>query len=432
MTTTVDRSALDEAIANMSMRTSPYFTEYVFYMHLLAQCKVKFTDSLQAAAAVGFNNDHYVLYINSKPIIAEGLDKEGKPIQVQGFCSDMPIAERVGILKHEMLHIAMGHIIRVEDRNFQKFNIASDCAINQEITRNHLPDYAIYPDNFPTKEENINLRDTAEYYYDIIDDDQIQQKEQEEGESENEGGSQYGDNFGKGRLMDDHSTWKNRKGDSALQRELTKNMVERAANEAVKSAGTLPSQYSDMLDNLTIRREVDWKQVLRRIVGNKKANLRKTLLRRDRRLPNANWIKGKTKDRIFELAVVSDVSGSVSDSALYSLWGEIIHICDLFNTPVKMVQIDTEPSKPETLTKTSKIVERKACGGTTLAPALEELKKHNIKFNAVVVTTDGFLFDDDIDPFYKLNIPVIWLIEPSGQVMNEMNKGKMQAIKLKD
>ena len=411
-----DRKAFDEAIANMSMVTSPYFKDYVFYMHLLAQCKVVFTESLQAAAGVGFKNDTYILCLNPAEVI--GTTPEG--VEIQGFCSKMPIEQRIGILKHEMLHIALGHLIRVKDgdKDFKKYNIASDCALDQEIDKNHLPSYAIYPDNnFPTKETNVLWGQTAEYYYSIIDDEQIQQQDAGEGQSG------YG-------IIDDHSGWQEVEGDPTLQQEMTKNMVEKAASEAQKSKGNLPIGYAEMIDNLTMRREVDWKQILRRIVGNKKANQRKTLLRRDRRLPFANWIKGKTKDRIFELAVVSDVSGSVSDTALVELWGEVIHICDLYNTPVTLVQVDTEPSKPEPLTKQTKTLERKACGGTYLSPAIAKLQETNNKFDALVITTDGYLFDEDIQPFYKLNKPVIWLIESTGNIMPEMNKGKMRAIKL--
>lgn len=425
----VNRSAFDEAIANMSMQTSPYFQEYVFYMHLLAQCKITFTEQLPAVAGVTFLNDHYILYINPKDVIAIGKDGE----EILGFTEKMPLQQRIGILKHEMLHIALGHLIRVKDgdKDFQKYNVASDCALDQEIKRDHLPSYAIYPDNnFPTKEKKVRLKESAEYYYSIIDDEEMQ-KMCQSGEGDLQNGEGNSGNFGnQPNMVGDHSVWQQAQGDPTLQQELTKNMVERAGNETQKSKGNLPSNYAGMVENLVIRREVDWKQVLRRIVGNKKANQRKTLLRRDRRLPHANWIKGRIKDRIFELGVVSDVSGSVSDNALKEVWGEIIHICELFNTPVQLVQVDTVATNPEPLNKSVKTIERKACGGTYLSPAIEKFKEAGTRFDALVITTDGYLYNNDIQPFYELNKPIIWLIEPEGQIMDDMNTGKMRAIKL--
>lgn len=445
-----------EAVANMSMEKSPFFHEYVFYMHLIAQCRIKYDPGMQAAAGVSFNKDHYVLHLN--PNDMHGKDKEGKEVTVLGFNMGMPLEHRIGILKHEMLHIALAHVDRFKmhidpdalkeghmDKKsmqlFMKFNIAADCALDQEINRDHLPEYAIYPDNFPNPKAKSHPRESTEFYYELLDDDTMDdmmesgaqgvgmpgEGEGGEGDEEGEGGSP-----GQGTTVgiDDHSTWLESSGEASFQSEITKRMVERAGSETTKSKGTLPSSYSDMIENLTIRREVNWKQMLRRIVGNKKANQRRTLMRKDRRMPNANWIKGRVKDRIFELGVISDVSGSVSDSALYDLWGEVISICDTFKTPVKIVQVDTQPTEPEELSRTTKKIERKACGGTYLSPAIEMFKTKGIKYDALVVTTDGYLFGDDIEPFAALKKPIIWLIEENGQVMPEMNSGQMRAIKL--
>ncbi len=444
----IDRSAFDEAIAAMAVMTSEFHKDYVFYLHILAQCRVTFDEKMQAAAGVAFHHDHYTLYINPTEVIYDGPDTEGKHVTVLGFSQRLPIAQRVGILKHEMLHIILRHLERKEDRNHDKFNIAADCALDQEIPKKHLPDYAIYPDNnFPSKKQPpFGL--TAEEYYDLIDDmpeDDGKDKGQGEGQDsggdsaggegdgdqEGEGSGGQGDpRPGKGGL--NHDKWNESAGDAELQQELTKRMTEKAANETQKSAGRLPSNYAQIIENLTKTREVCWKQVLRRIVGNKKVNPRRTLMRRDRRLPQANWIKGKTKDRIFDLGVVSDVSGSVGDKALYKLWGEIINICDTYNTPVTVVQVDTQPMKPEVLNKMTKAIERKACGGTILAPALEMFKESKVHYDALVVTTDGYLFGNDVEPFAALKVPVIWLIEPDGQIMPEMERNGMRAIKLKD
>lgn len=404
------RKPFDEAVVNMSITTSPYYKDYVFYMHLIAQCKVVFTKDLPAAAGVSFKNDHHILYINPSEIL--GIDKHGRP--THGFCDKMPLAHRIGLLKHEMLHIALGHLIRVEDRDFTSYNYASDCALNQEIDKNHLPEWVIMPHNLPAKipASKIKLRQTAEYYYDILNFKKVQ-------------------DTGSG-LLDDHSVWEQVEGDGELQQELTKNMVEKAAGEAHKGRGNLPSNYAEMIENLTINREVNWERELRRIVGNKKANKKKTLLRKNRRLPKANYIKGVVKDRQFELGVVSDVSGSVGTEALYTLWGTIIDICKTFAADVNLVQVDTDPKPPTKLTSKTKALERKANGGTSLSPAILTFKEHNIRFDALVITTDGYLCESDLEPFYELRKPIIWLIEPEGSVMEGMNRGLMRAIKLKN
>ena len=416
--TTNPRYSFEEAIANM-FSNPKYASTYLFYAHVLGQCSVIFKDDLPAAAGVRFQTDHYVLCINPEgPINPETNKREG------GF-NDTPLEHRLGILKHEMLHILNGHIARKEDRDHNTFNYATDCAINQLITRSHLPDYVIYPDNLlggkPCPE---NL--TAEQYYELIS------KELGDKDNQPEGGpGKPGSGTPQGRLVDDHDIWNESTGDSELQDDITKNMIEKSVTATQKSRGNIPSEMASWLDMFTHKREVDWRQVLRGIVGNKRVGSRKTLMRRDRRLPNFEWIKGSTKDRLFSLLVISDVSGSVSDSALLDLWGEVRFICDITQSAVDLIQVDTNPSIPEQLAKNTKIIQRKACGGTNLHPALDMAKKHKLDFNALVVTTDGYLSSFDVEKFATLRVPVIWLIENQGQIMPEMLENGMRAFMLK-
>lgn len=427
----IGREAFDEAVSNMTIRSTPFYQEYLYYLHMVSQCKVIFTTQFPAAAGVSFFKDHYVLYLNPSEVIAEGIDQNtGEAVTVLGFTPKMPLEQRIGILKHEMLHICNGHLLRLEERDPSKFNIATDCAINQEINRKHLPEYAIYPDTLPVP--NAPLMQAAETYYDLLPDDE-EQKNNGQGQGQENGQGNSQSNSGQQQVNgNSHDSWAQSEGNAELQKELTKNMVERAGKETTKSKGILPSEYSKWMENLSINREVNWKQVLRKIVGNKRAFSRKTLLRRDRRMPKANWLKGKTKDRVFNLAVISDVSGSVGEDALYKLWGEIISICETFNTPVTMVQVDTEASEPQELTRKTKKMERTRSGGTMLSPAIDKLRENKISFDALVVTTDGYLFNEDIIPFKDTRVPVVWLIEPQGEIMDAMNDGIMRAIKLKE
>ena len=74
-------------------------------------------------AGVSKNNINAQLAIN--PVFWENLSSE----------------YRVGILKHELLHIAFQHLL-LRDRfsNKRLFNIAADLEINQYIDRSYLPD----------------------------------------------------------------------------------------------------------------------------------------------------------------------------------------------------------------------------------------------------------------------------------------------------
>lgn len=424
------RRGLDEALANMF--SNPTFNDYLFYAHIIGQCKIIFETGMQAPAGVNFQYDHYNLYINPLEQIPIQPDKDGnypknksgKEIKfIPGF-NGMTLHERMGVLKHEMLHVINMHTARKEDRDHTGFNYAADCAINQMIDRKHLPDGAIYPDNFPGKPgTKIPNNLTAEQYYELLNFD----------ESDNNGsGSCSCPGSGNGSPIDDHSKWEESQGDKELQEDISKNMLDKAINETNKSRGTVPSQISEWLNNLTKKREVDWRQVLRRLAGNKKANTRKTLLRRDRRLPDHNWIKGKTKDRIGEVVIVGDESGSVSDSELTAAIGECVHICKTLATPIWYVPVDSQAHKPHLLKSNQTNFKRSACGGTILAPAIDKIHESKINYNALVVITDGYIDNSDVDAFAATKRPVIFLITSEGTIPDRIAKhSNIRVFKLK-
>lgn len=427
MSTKTTRQAFDEALANM-ISNPKYANDYLLYAHMVGMCSVEFNDKVKVAG-VKFDIDHYVLAINPEDFDA------------------MTLEQRLAVIKHEMLHILNNHVMRKENRDDQKWGMATDCSVNQEINPAHLPEGAILPENLPVLEgETAHPKMASEQYYGIIDDSECDEQsecpqgqpqagegegqggEGEEGEGDGEG---QGQGSGNGQGMDDHGMWDESQGDPDLMRDLTRTMIERSIASTQKSIGNIPQGIMDYLAMFTRKAEVSWKQVLRNIVGNKRTAARRTIMRSDRRFPKRDDLRGKTKDRTFNLLVVSDVSGSVSDEAATSLWSEIRHVCDVTKTAVDLIQVDTRPCPPEKLTKTTSVINRKACGGTNLNPALDTAKEHNIDFQAIVVTTDGYLSESDVSAFAKCGKRVIWLIEKNGQIMDSMNSGKMQAVKLK-
>ena len=390
-----DLTIYRETIANML--SNPQFRDsYMFYGFMIAQV-TPIAKDFQAAAGVTFVRDHYVLYIN--PTL---FDK-------------FSLVQRLGVLKHEMQHIMNGHLSRVHDRDFMKFNYATDCAINQFIDRDHLPDGVIYPDNLPSKLSEVPKMLSAEQYYDIIDDEQLPKDDP---------------NGSGGAGLDDHSVWEEATGDPELQADITKNMLESSMESTQKNRGNLPGNISDALELHSRKSEVNWKQLLRRLVSNKKANSRATLMRSSRRFPKREDIKGKTRDRTFTLAVIGDESGSVSSEELTEAINEIQHICKMTNTPLWYVPVDTVAHKPHQITKNQRTFNRSACGGTELNPAITMLNDHKIEHSAIVVITDGYLCSSDVEIFHEIPKKVFWLITSQGCIMPEMQVGRHVAVKL--
>jgi predicted metal-dependent peptidase len=82
---------------------------------------------------------------------------------------DLPIEQQLGVLEHELYHIALGHLgpsYRTLCPDHRLFNIAADLVINQEIPRNRLPSGAVFLDCFP--DFNLAPKESAIYYYNAL------------------------------------------------------------------------------------------------------------------------------------------------------------------------------------------------------------------------------------------------------------------------
>ena len=391
-----NRGKLDNTLAAMFSNID-YRSNYLFYAHMLAQCSIKIDKDMPAPAAVSFQYDHYNLYINPDKYDVYTLEN------------------RLAILKHEMLHIILGHTDRKESRDHYAFNVASDCALNQQIDEDHLPEGCVLPKSLgESLGIDVPKNLTAEQYYDLILQNQKDNSETPEFTE-----------------IDDHSKWEESVGSKELQKDLTKKMLEKANIETIKGKGKSPSEFVGWLKLFTRNNEVKWEQVLRNIVGNKKVGTRSTIMKKDRRFPGRPDLRGKTKDRKFNLLIIADVSGSMSEKALLETLAEVRNICDLTKTDIDLIQIDTQAYEPEKLSKNTKLLNRKGSGGTELFPAIKKAQESRIDFQAAVVLTDGGLWGEDIMNFRSLNKKIIWLIESKGNILPEMNEGKMQAFKLK-
>jgi len=391
------RGKIDDTLAAM-FSNHEYAKDYLFYAHMLGQCSIRVDKTIPSVCGVMFSIDHYNLYVNPD------------------LYDELPLVQRLGILKHEMLHILYGHVKRSEGLDYEKFNKATDTAINQHITREHLPKFGYFPDvlarELNLKKSKVRKNESSEYYYNIIQEHETECSEQT------------------GEVLDDHVMWNESNGDEELQSDVTKNMIERAQDKTRKTNGNIPSDCSDWLKLVTRKSQLQWQKILRGIVGNKKTSRRTTIQRRDRRFPKREDLRGRVKDRTFGLLIVCDVSGSMSSAEITEAVQEVKHICDVTKTDLNLIQIDTEAHVPEKIQKKTKMFARKAHGGTELSGAIVMANKHSLDYQACVVITDGYISNSDIESFHALKKRVIWLISPSGQINEDMYSRRSKCFQL--
>jgi predicted metal-dependent peptidase len=216
---------------------------------------------------------------------------------------------------------------------------------------------------------------------------------------------------GDGNGFDEHDWESAKEVDEELLNDVTSNMIEKSIS---KSKGYTPSQLDEFLKLCSNKAVVNWRQVLRKYTGKKRANTRQTIKKRNRRFPGRPEVKGKTKDYTYEVAVIADVSGSVTDEELYKGLSEIQEICRLTDSDLTLVQVDSEAYEPEKFSAKQTTWKRKASGGTVLYPGVEKLKEHKVNYDVLIVITDNGVWGDDIDNFNSHKKPTMWLSTQEG------------------
>lgn len=383
------RDSYDEAIKVIF--TNKEFNQYLFYVHILSQCRLEFSD-IDFIAGVSISDYKYILHINSEKF------------------GNLPIKQRIGVLKHEVLHIIDLHLTDRKAENHKKWNLATDCAINQLIEIGHLPENHITVENLFKNNKNIKRKERAEYYYNLIED--------EEDEEDNKKDYSQFDIFSK-----EDST------DCGQIKDITEGMINSAIEETIKTSGvgSIPNEVKNIL-KLKYSKEINWKRQLQRIVGSIKTNTKRTIMKSNRRNPSRKDLKGKIKDVKYEILVITDESGSVSDKQEQIALSEILSLCNMIDSPVDLIRVDTKASDITILTKKSLQYTRIKSGGTYLSDSIEKIKKN---YDIIIILSDGELSKNDIDNFYQLNKDILWLIINESDI-DGLVKGKMKMIQIRN
>lgn len=396
MTPSEMREPYDLVIQSIFTSYDNTVKSYLFYVHILMQCRVKFDDSLKFIAAVSFSDFKYNLHINPK------------------MFSELSIQHRMGVLKHEVLHIINLHLTdRRKDYDNHYWNLATDCAINQLIIADHLPDNCITPYNlFKENSIKVSLNMTAEYYYNLI-------KDNEENLNENFSKSS-------GTIFDNLEDCQCDVSNDIVK-EITSEVIKTAIEET-KQYGVMPSEISKILE-LKYQKEINWRKELQKIVGTLKSDKKKTIMKPNRRNPKRMDLYGSKKEVKNEILVITDESGSVSDKVESKALSEIVSLCQMFKIEVDLIRVDTEASDIIKLNKNSIKYNRVKSGGTFLSVAIEKITK---KYDIIIILTDGELQNRDIKNFELLNTSIIWLIINKSDITNIPETKKMKKIQIKN
>ena len=367
---------------------------------------------------------------DSRRVPTAGVSKNGINYQLTintEFWESLSEDHRLGLLKHELLHIAFGHLttfFKFTDKRLA--NVAMDMEINQYIDRNWLPggEYTkaevdaikeeVQSEILEARERdapieeimeiarkipprgimiedyddlNLNKKAGARYYYDKLK--ELKDEKDKNGTCGNQAMDDLLDDIENGDIPD-HSTWEDFENLTEAEQKLIDKQLQKVLTDAkeqtIKKRGIVPGEIEGViiLEEI-VKPKFDWRGFIRRFTGVSTKVFTKKIRRKENRRFDANpGLKVKMRQHML-LAI--DTSGSVSDSELKEFMSEIHHIYKC-GVDITIIQCDTRINSIEPY-KGKFEMNVKGRGGTEFDPVLEYFNENLRKYTSLVYFTDG-------------------------------------------
>ena len=325
------------------------------------------------------------------------------------FMATLNRKEYVAIVLHENIHKALRHMSLwrgLFKENKALANVAADYVVNQ-IIRDTDPqeNFAQLPKN--TMQDDKFRGWSAKQVFDHL---------KQHGQPSSASG------------FDEHKE----DGDKLNEEQLRE--IERPIEQALregqilvgKMSGNVPRGITEALTP-----KVDWRAVLREFVSTiaqgKDVSSWKRVSRRwvaeDAYLPSV------VSERVGELVVAIDTSGSIDNTALAAFAAELVGVCESTSPErVRVIWWDTRVHKEQVFEGDYSgllgLLKPAGGGGTSAACVRKYMQAKRIKPEAVIYMTDGYL-----DPVPALDCPELWLVTqnkhftPTAGTMVPMEEG---------
>jgi predicted metal-dependent peptidase len=320
-----------------------------------------------------------------------------------------------GVLKHEILHIVLKHIIHSNKFTNKKIhNIAADIVVNQYIESTQLPEGAILIEQFSSLKLEYN-KDVGYYYDKLLEKWRDIQDKKDKGDCELGGFDEwFSDLMAQPNWqLDMHELWDSEIAKmTASERGIVDSLVNDVLNNAVrrigeKGIGKLPAGLRMYIENLVASLEpsIDWRRTLRLFAGSSmRSYLKNTIRRPSKRYGTTPGIKIKNRQK---LLVAIDTSGSINREDLKEFFSELHHIWKQ-KAEICIVECDADIHHTY-MYKGTPASEIHGGGGTDFNAPIQYANETYLA-DAIIYFTDGYA----PVPTVKNRKPILWLISSSG------------------
>lgn len=309
--------------------------------------------------------------------------------------------EQVGVLVHEVMHIALSHPFRRGTRDATRWNIACDLAINPLILAAGLvlppgrlvPGEAAYAHLPPGK--------SAEDYYVLLG--HCDRPGPESDASGDRTGAEVRDPGGCGgvRQPGDGSPAEVRQAEAECQAAVAQ------AEQVARARGELPGGLARSVDQ-TLRPAADWRAILRSFVHSQARN-DYSWSRPNRRYLGLGWfLPGIQSDSLGEVVLAVDTSGSVGPRELGLFATEANAVLEAFDCTLTVVYHDTAVQRVSTWTSRDGplTLDPTGGGGTSHVCVFDWLQTAAVNPACVICLTDL----ETVFPETPPPVEVLWAV----------------------
>jgi len=322
----------------------------------------------------------------------------------RAFVDSLNDAELRFVIIHEVFHKMYRHLItwaHLWELDSRTANIAMDYDINGKIIEEYGQDGWVKMPEGGCHDPKYKGWGTAKIFWDIYDPDAANDQPQ---------GGKPDDGHPQGFDQHDWEGAKDMTPDE--QREIARE-VDEAIRQGALVAGKIGDGASRSLDEL-LKPKVDWREVLREFIHTTCAGKDfSTWKRPNRRFMGAGiYMPSGVSEKVKCIAEHNDMSGSIGKREQQVMISELVGICDAvtpdelhvsyWDTEVRGYEKYTNDELNDVATKTKPV----GGGGTDVRCVPAYLREHNIKPQASIVFTDGYLYGGWGD----WDHPVLWVI----------------------
>lgn len=343
-------AALNKAkIALMSKKDSVFFTDTCFSLKLI------WDETIPTACT-------------------NGLEIRFNPT----FFMKQDVEERVFLMLHETMHVAYLHMLRLNNRDPLRWNIAADHVINLQLIERGFK----MPKGGLANKKYAGL--STEKVYQLLEEEEEEPPEDFEPD------------------IQECPT------PSDELREQVEDILVRAAThskQAGDAIGTIPGELQVYLDKL-LNPVLPWNRILQKYL-NSLAKSDYSFRRPNRRYFPEMYLPSLYSEKLIDLEIAVDISGSVTDHEFHVFVSEVASIFKMMKPEkITLVQFDTEIKSVTEIKSIKELlaINFKGRGGTFIVPVIERINA--VKPRLVMIFTDGHFKFYGSAPVVK----PIWLI----------------------